>query len=195
GRMKKRSLLFSVVAVSMLTLLTVSAVPGTHTSAAPGTRIYGPFPSTSQDGGTCANNPWANDAFNRVFRVSTTPNVDGTYNVEEQFKNGEFVTIAGPSPGSCDTNPGGTVLGGITGHFEGTFSIIVTNGFFNPSADCSTGCGTATDFVHTVFGNGATFDITSFLFKYHANDQSLTQRLWQNASADRGGNKGDISTN
>lgn len=184
--MKTRALLFSVIAFFALTLLTVSA--------APGTRIYGPFPSSTPDSGTCGND-WADDTFDRFFRVSTSPNADGTYNVEEQFKNGSFVTVAGQSPGACETNPGGTVTAGIRGGFQGSFSIVVTGGTYNPDADCSTGpgCGTTADFVHTVFGAEASFSVTTFLFNYNSSDQGLTRRTWKNASLDRGGNKGDIA--
>jgi hypothetical protein len=36
--------------------------------------------------------------------------------------------------------------------------------------------------------------VTTFLFNYRSKDKSLIQRHWTNASADRGGNRGDIRT-
>lgn len=81
-------------------------------SAGPAARHYGPFASTSPDSGSCGNN-WATDTFERHFTVKTSLNDDGTYTVTQQFMNGSFVTIAGDSPGGCDTNPGGTVGAGV----------------------------------------------------------------------------------
>lgn len=88
----------------LLACATAALLCGGHRVAgAPEVRHYGPFHSTSPDSGTCGNF-WANDTFDRFFRVTMTPNADGTFDVTEQFKDGSFVTDAGPSPGSCDTN-------------------------------------------------------------------------------------------
>jgi hypothetical protein len=46
--------------------------------------------------------------------------------------------------------------------------------------------------VATVDGAGASFNVTSFGLMYHANGPDLIQREWMNASADQGGNGGDI---
>ena len=156
--------------------------------AAPEVRHYGPFPSTSPDSGTCGNF-WAQDTFDRDFRVHVTPEPDGTYHVVQQFKDGSFVTEAGPSPGGCETNPGGTVEAGVTGRMHGFFIMKVT-GTFNPAAVCTEKtCGTTAGFVTTVFGAGASFDIPTFLFQYAAGRNGH----WKNASPDRGGNHGDIT--
>src|SRR5207247_4068707 len=80
------------------------------------TQHYGPYESGSGDSGTCGPD-WANDMFDRHFTVHR--NVDGTFTVVEQFKNGSFVTMAGPSPGACDTNLGGTVKAGVSGSRSG----------------------------------------------------------------------------
>jgi hypothetical protein len=48
--------------------------------------------------------------------------------------------------------------------------------------------------VATVYGAAATSNVTSFGFTYHANGPGLIQREWMNASADQGGNGGDIRT-
>src|SRR5450759_3973093 len=131
----------------------------------------------------------------RVFDASTVPNTGGTYNVTESFISGRFVTVAGPSPDSCDpTGTKGTTIGdGVTGSFNGNFLVVVTDGVFNSDATCDpTSCGTTAAFLATVYGAGATFNVTSFGFTYHANGPDPNQREWSNASADQGGNGGDI---
>ena len=158
-------------------------------SAEPATAHYGPFASTSPDSGTCGNF-WADDTFERSFRVDTRPNADGTYDVVEEFKDGSFVTVAGASPGGCDTNPGGTVAAGIAGKMHGSFSIVVAGGAFDPNAACDEAtCGTTATFIATVFGTAATYTIPTFLVQYEARSAGH----WKNASADRGGNEGDIT--
>src|SRR6267378_56716 len=85
-----------------------------------GTQHYGPYSSSSPDSGTCGPD-WATDTFDRHFTVMLN---QGTYTVVEQFKNGSFVTISGPSPGTCDNtdgSPAGTVDGGKTGSMQGYF--------------------------------------------------------------------------
>ena len=162
---------------------------GQRVAGAPEVRHYGPFPSTSPDSGTCGNF-WATDTFDRFFHVQTSPNADGTYSVTEQFKDGSFVTSAGPSPGSCDTNPGGIVAAGVTGKMQGSFLIVITGGTYNPAAACDeASCGTTAGFVATVFGPEARYDVPTFLLHYNAR----TNGEWKNASADRGGNHGDIT--
>lgn len=148
---------------------------------------YGPFHSTSPDSGTCGND-WANDTFERHFTVS-----QGGARVKETFKKGTFVTIAGHSPGACQsgTDNGHTVAAGVKGKFEGSFEIVVTGGTFNPNAVCTVAtCGTTAGFIATVFGAGATFDVPTFEFHYSAGKNGE----WKNASANRGGNHGDIYT-
>jgi hypothetical protein len=157
---------------------------------------FGPINSSSGDSGTCGPD-WATDTYKRVFDASTVPNPGGTYDVTESFISGRFVTVAGPSPDACDPSgtPGSTIAAGVTGSFNGNFLIVVTGGTFNPDATCDpTSCGTTTDFVATVYGADATFNVTSFGFTYHANGPGLIQREWMNASADQGGNDGDIRT-
>ncbi len=165
-------------------------------NGAPEVRHYGPFPSTSLDSGTCGNN-WATDTFDRFFHVQTRPNSDGTYTVTQQFKNGTFPTIGGQSPGACETDlapvgNGGTLADGVTGKMQGSFSIVVTGGVYNPNAVCTTAsCGTTAGFVATVFGlsPAVTYDVPTFLFHYNARSNGE----WKNASDDRGGNHGDIT--
>lgn len=155
---------------------------------------FGPIDSGSPDSGTCGNN-WASDTYERLFDASTSPNSDATYTATESFISGRFVTIAGPSPDACDPSgtAGSTIAGGVTGSFSGNFLIVVSGGSFNPAATCDiTSCGTTAGFVATVYGAAATYNVTSFGFTYHANGPGLVQREWRNASADQGGNGGDI---
>jgi hypothetical protein len=63
----------------------------------------------------------------------------------------------------------------------------------SPSAPCTTA-----GFINSHFTPcyDATCTVTTFFFHYSAGDQGLVEHEWKNASADRGGNHGDIrSTN
>lgn len=152
---------------------------------------YGPFASTSPDSGTCGNN-WANDTFKRFFTINTSnPNL-----VIEDFNDGRFVTIAGPSPNACihlsgPNGNGNTVVAGTTGRFSGFFDITVTGGTFNPHAKCtSSTCDTTAGFIQTVYGPSATFTIGTFELNYYTQNNGA----WHNASTNRGGNQGDITS-
>jgi hypothetical protein len=173
--------------------LQVAAVPA---SAA---QHFGGYASGSPDSGTCGNN-WANDTYNRNFTVQSNP--DGTLTVIEEFKDGVFTTVAGASPGGCDTNPGGTVAAGVTGSLHGYFiiplpaqtqiSMDASCVAGNPSADCTT-----TGFINSHFAPACYPDlcpVTTFLFNYSAGNPALSFHEWKNASADRGGNSGDIAS-
>ena len=159
-----------------------------------GTVHYGPFTSGSSDSGTCGPD-WANDTYKRVFVASATRNANGTYSATEFFIEGRFVTMAGRSPGACNTatDTGGMIRAGVTGSFHGDFLIVVSGGTFNPDAICNQAtCDTTKKFVATVYGASATYDTPVFEFTYHAGGQGLISHMWHNASADRGGNFGDI---
>jgi hypothetical protein len=188
------SRLFGGMLVGALVIAGTLVAAGTGVSADQSSRHYGPFDSASPDSGTCGNN-WANDTFKRHFDAGTTPNADGTYTVVESFIAGRFVTIAGHSPDACD--PSGTlgsmIRDGVTGNFSGSFTVVVAGGFYNSSAECSqTTCSNTADFVSTVYGPTATSNVTTFDLTYHGNGPGLIQRAWTNASADQGGNSGDI---
>jgi hypothetical protein len=176
---------------------------------------YGPYPSGSTDSGTCGNN-WADDTFDRHFAVFSN---GGMFTIYEGFL-GSFLTPSkgdvstgdlpspqpNPSPGACQTPPpstglGGTVNNGVTGNMYGYFKIFVPPGTTqtstsskcdvvgNTNNNCTTG-----KFVNTHFSchyPGTCF-VSTFFFKYHADDQCLIEHTWQNASPDVGGNKGDI---
>jgi hypothetical protein len=177
----------------VIAVVALAATPAIATASQDTVR-YGPINSGSTDSGTCGPD-WATDTYKRVFDVSPTRNTDGTYNVTESFIAGRFVTMVGSSPGACETpeTASGMIRAGVTGTFNGTFTIIVSGGTFDPSATCdATSCGTTIDFVHTVYGSEATRDIPTFEFVYHANGPGLMSREWRNASLDLGGNSGDI---
>jgi hypothetical protein len=172
--------------------------PGTGTP----TQHYGPFPSGSPDSGTCGND-WAEDTFNREFTVRTSNS--GAITVVEQFKQGSFVTNAGPSPAACDvtyTNHGTVIVAGKTGSMHGYFIVPLPAGTMQTSTDSSCVAGnpsapcTTTGFINSHFTPcyPATCTVTTFFFHYAAGDQSLLFHEWKNASPDRGGNSGDIAS-
>jgi hypothetical protein len=176
-----------------ISILALAAMPAT-VMAGQDSVHFGPISSGSGDSGTCGPD-WANDTYMRVFDAATT-RTGGTYTVTESFIAGRFVTVAGPSPDACDPTgiAGSTIAADVTGSFNGNFQVVVSNGSFNPSATCDSGCDTTAGFVATVYGTAATYDVPSFGFTYHANGPGLIQREWHNASADQGGNSGDIRT-
>jgi hypothetical protein len=179
-----------------ISILALAVAPAT-VMAGQDSAHFGPISSGSTDSSTCGGD-WANDTFKRVFDVPTTPNADGSYSGTESFIAGHFVTIAGASPGACESgsNNGSMIEAGVTGSFHGSFGLIVRNGTFNSDASCDESiCNSTAKFVAIVFGAAATFDTgPSFVFTYHANGPDLVQRMWQNASTDEGGNSGDIRT-
>ncbi len=167
------------------------------TRASP-TQHYGPYASGSPDSGTCGNN-WAEDTFDRHFTVQTNT-VTGAVTVVEQFKDGSFVTNAGLSPGGCETNVGGTVNAGVTGSMHGYFIIsnvgsqTSTSPYCDATNNTNSGCTTAT-FVNTHFAPcyPVTCTVTTYFDHYVAPSQGLLFNQWKNASADRGGDDGDIA--
>lgn len=179
------------LAVAMLALAASPAIA----SASEGSVHFGPINSSSSDSGTCGND-WANDTYKRAFDASTTANLDGTFSVTESFISGRFVTVEGSSPGACNNGvTGGSIADGVKGTFTGYFVVVVSGGTFNAAATCdAVSCGTTAGFVSTVYGATATYDIPTFSFQYHANGPGLAARDWQNASADQGGNVGDVAT-
>ena len=162
------------------------------------TKHYGPYSSGSPDSGTCGND-WAQDTFDRDFTVRS--NSDGTYAVVEQFKNGSFVTNAGASPGGCETNLGGTIPAGKTGSMHGYFIVSNTGPPTSTDPHCNavmmtdSPCTTQT-FIETHFActYQVTCSVTTYFDHYAAGDQNLLFHEWKNASADRGGDQGDIAS-
>ena len=185
--MRRLTLVFAILAM-LATALPAAADDGERDE---GGRVFGPYASGSPDSGTCGN--WANDTFKRFFKV--TPNADGSFTLREDFRDGHFVTLAGASPAACETvspSPHGTTIrAGVRGEFHGFLAGRVTGGTFTAAGGCPAPCSTA-GFLATHFGASATWD-PSFRFRYEADGHGLQFRRWQNASADQGGNRGDIA--
>ena len=143
------------------------------------------FTVETTDNCSCGN-PWANDTIRRTFIVKL--NKDGSYTLTRRDR-GTFETLAGVSPGACETHHhhGHTVRAGVHGKLVGFLRGRVTGGTFNPNATC-TGptCGFTDVFIQTFFGASATFSCfensprCKFNFNYTAaHHQSLLYRHWQ----------------
>lgn len=192
---------FLQVALASLALLALPLTMGSSSFAAAAFH-FGPFASTSLDGGSCGA-PWANDTFDREFVVQQNP--DGTFRVHEMFKNGTFVTIGGVSPGACEStsNHGSQVNPQVTGDFQGFLDGTVSGTIvFDPNA-CTTllnPCASTAGFISAVFGPAAQFCSVgpcNFNFEYNAHGQGLTFHHWQDKSDNTGADKfeGDIANN
>ena len=110
------------------------------------------------DHGSCGN-AWATDTSKRTWSVKK--NNDGTFRVG-RTDHGTFVTLAGQSPGACETKGkhGHLLNAGINGKFQGYLRGTVSNGTFNPTATCTAACiGDTTVFISTYFGSGATVHV------------------------------------
>jgi hypothetical protein len=147
---------------------------------------------TSPDSGTCGNN-WANDTLKRTYKVKQ--NSDGSFTVVS-FDRGTFTTVAGQSPGACettDTNHGATVVAGVTGGVVG-FVVDKITGTFNASATCATPC-TRDAFVAAHFGTPTSRVTEKFAFFYGSKDPGLIKHMWVNAgTATTSSNRGDIAS-
>ena len=209
----------SITPTPLHTFSSAAAVQPASSGSGTSTTHYGPYATTNDpDSGTCGND-WATDSFDRHLTVFQNKD-DGSLLVVEQFKNGAFVTPApaddparspnGQSPGACNTmappiGNGGTVATGIQGSFHGYLVIPLPAGttqnsnspYCNATTSSNTDC-TGTTFIETHFTSCSpgtcpvVFSSTTFFFHYSAGDQQLIDHEWQNASADRGGNTGDI---
>lgn len=154
---------------------------------------YGPIQVTNdQDSGTCGNT-WAIDSFNRVFTVNSRDSAV----FYENFQAGHFTTVAGQSPEACASgvDNGNTVGDGIKGIFSGGyFHVAVTGGAFNNQATCgiagSGTCDTTDEFVATVYGPNATYQVNSYDFDYSTKENGADTQ----DSADLGGYYGDITS-
>jgi hypothetical protein len=168
-----------------------------------GTEHYGPYRTPDTDSG-CGVDPWNTEEFDRHFTVKS--NHDGTFTVVEQFKNGDFTTVFGQSPGElCPEKhePAGVafVNAGVTGSMHGYFIISNVGAqtshspYCDATAGTDVGCNTTT-FINTHFAPcyPAACQVGTYFFHYAAGDQGLVEHEWKNASPDRGGNNGDISS-
>jgi hypothetical protein len=147
---------------------------------------------TSPDSGTCGND-WANDTLNRTYVVKKKS--DGTYKLVA-FDRGTFTTVAGASPGACNTGTsnGSTVPAGITGGVAGFVVATITGGTLNTNATCPNPC-TRAAFETAFFGASAHETVTKFAFVYGSRNPSLTKHFWLNSgTGTTSHNRGDITT-
>jgi hypothetical protein len=142
------------------------------------------FTVTTTDNGSCGS-AWATDTVKRTFFVKK--NRDGSYTLT-RFDRGRFVTLAGVSPGACDTTgePGKTIRAGVQGFLVGFIRGTVTGGTFDKKATCTgPDCGFTDVFLKTFFGPNAQFSCNTnssdckFNFNYVAPRQELLFRHWQ----------------
>lgn len=170
------------------TLIALALLVSVTTVAGPGTQHFGPFLDNTTDGGSCGNT-WANDSFERRYTVIS--NGGGNFTVREQ-DHGTFVTLAGSSPGACETTPhhGAVLSAGIKGDIQGSAVFTVNSGTYNPNGcDANpSACSARAGFVTAVFGAAAvpSMNFTAFNFEYSSSDQSLDYHHWQDKSADQG---------
>jgi hypothetical protein len=149
------------------------------------------FTVTTTDGGSCGAD-WATDVVKRTYVVKK--NRDGSYTLT-RFDRGQFTTLAGVSPGACDTtgDHGHTVRAGVQGRLIGFIRGTVTGGTFDKNATC-TGpeCGFRDVFLKTFFGPTAQYSCDTnssdckFNFIYGARDQGLLFHHWQDKGTGAG---------
>jgi hypothetical protein len=159
---------------------------------------------TSTDSGTCHVNDWNTEVIKRTYTVSKGDN--GVYTVRIKDR-GTFTTIAGDSPGKCETRShhGSVVTAGITGRMGGRLSSqVLGSTTFNPNATCTaTDCFRA-DFLKAFFGPTATYSCDTdqackYVYVYHSKDPALKYHSWLDAGVAKDGvlkavNRGDIAT-
>ena len=187
----KRLIILTTVAIgAMLVAAAALAHPGPHAKKAiskhPNAR-HGKltFVVDTTDNGSCGS-AWADDHVTRTFIVKADS--DGSYTLTRRDR-GRFVTMAGTSPGACDTTGrhGQTIRAGVQGKLVGFLRGTVTGGTFDPNATCTGNtCGFTDVFLTTFFGPNATFSCfenssdCKFNFNYTAaRHQALVFRHWQ----------------
>jgi hypothetical protein len=161
----------------------------------------GPIAVVAQeDIGTCGN-VWALDSFNKFYTI--TPNKDGTYNVQVNYKDGTFVTLAGVSPGACEVTGGSapgngnTVAAGITGRTDQEYNGTVI-GTLIPGAVCGAGCVDTQTTLDKLFQPGWSWMILSDGGHWTWTDHYKTRRngTWFDTSVNWPFNdRGDITSN
>lgn len=173
------------IGIGIFALLTLAIFIPYQSYAATIPKI-GPIRSHAIDTGTCGNN-WAKDTFDRYYSV--TQNKDGTYTLHVDVKAGTFITTAGASPASCQTEAIlRNIPGGISGTMQGYLDARISEGTYNQNATCGQlNCQTTAGFISTFFP-GARYNITDYYFFYSTDHRGE----WKNASESRGGNHGDI---
>ena len=159
---------------------------------------------TSSDSGTCHSNDWNTEVIKRTYTVRKTDS--GVYTITVKDR-GVFTTVAGDSPGKCETKSdhGSVVTAGIKGDMAGMLkSQVLGSTTFNPNATCTaTDCFRA-DFIKAFFGPAATYSCDfgkacHYVYGYHSNDPTLQYHAWLDAGVAKDGvlkavNRGDIAT-
>ena len=159
---------------------------------------------TSSDSGTCHVKDWATEVINRTYTVRKGDG--GVYTVTVKDR-GIFTTVAGDSPGKCETEShhGSVVTAGIKGRMAGMLkSEVLGSTTFNPNASCTaTDCFRA-DFLKAFFGPTATYSCDTdqackYVYGYHSQDPALKYHFWLDAGTAKDGvlkavNRGDIAT-
>jgi len=187
--MKRFTILIALVAGALALAAAGLADPGNGKKGKDGHAKF-TFAMTTTDGGSCPGTTWANDTETRKYSVKD--NGDGTFTLRRSEK-GTFVTLAGQSPGACETTGkhGAMVLAGVQGKFRGYLVGTVTAASFNPNAVCAPGadCSSRTGFIATYFAAGATYSCDQgadckFNYNYTASakpagQKKLLLRHWQ----------------
>jgi hypothetical protein len=158
----KRIIAFIAIASVMSLGAILSSPTVTHATTGGNPPInVGPIAVTGADDiGTC-NNTWAEDSFNKFYKI-TAGSVPGTYDVNVEYRNGKFVTNAGFSPGACESgaNNGNIVAAGVTGTMKQSYDGTVTGTLSGNSCTSAT-CYNTTTILNTVFDPGWTWTILS----------------------------------
>jgi hypothetical protein len=183
--MKKRWILPGLVAAAFALATTGVANSGHGQGHGKKKTKFGPYDVVTDDHGSCGPaHTWAVDTEKRTFKVKR--NRDGSFRVTRTSR-GTFVTLAGRSPGACQTKGkhGSTVLAGMTGKFHAYLRGTVTGGTFNPNATCPADCGFTDVWIATFFGPSAQFSCLGnskdckFNFHYRGNrGQGLKYKNW-----------------
>jgi hypothetical protein len=159
---------------------------------------------TSTDSGTCHVNDWNTEVIHRTYTVRKGDS--GVYTVRIRDR-GIFTTVAGDSPGKCETSShhGSVVTAGIKGRMAGRLSSqVLGSTTFNPNATCTaTDCFRA-DFLKAFFGPTATYSCDTdqackYVYVYHSKDPALQYHFWLDAGIAKDGvlkavDRGDIAT-
>jgi hypothetical protein len=188
-----RRVLASVVSLAMLSAIAV---------AAPAAAAGGGFPPIMADGqrvqadvGSC-NNDWATVSLDKTYKLTRTG--VGTYNLEVK-EDGPFTTIAGTSPGACEsgTDNGNLVAAGVTGKTHQRFDAPVTSSATpDRTPECGvSGCAGTGAFLDAVFGSGSyTSGYVTGDFSWTAHYQAGSNGTYFDTSVDWPfDNRGDIT--
>src|SRR5712691_550773 len=155
--MKRFTILIAIAAGALALAAVGLADPGKNGKKPKSGHAKFTFAMTTTDNGSCGNT-WANDTETRKYSVKD--NGDGTFTLRRTEK-GTFTTIAGQSPGACETKGkhGALIAAGVQGRFQGYLVGTVTAASFNPNAVCAVGadCSSRTGFIATYVAPGATY--------------------------------------